>query len=85
MSRSSSDGSRAAAALLVLAFGLVAAAGPALAAGPVDVEDLLFDLQILPLDGAPPPPFTLEALDGTRWSLAALRGRPALLYFWESG
>ncbi len=55
---------------------------PALAAQ--DLEDLLWDLQIVPLDD-PAPPFTLEALAGGRRSLAEFRGRPLMLYFWESG
>jgi hypothetical protein len=58
------------------------AAVPALSAH--DLEDLLWDLQIVPLDD-PPPPFTLEALAGGRRSLAEFRGRPVMLYFWESG
>ena len=55
---------------------------PAIAAN--DLEDLLWDLQIVPLDDSAPP-FTLEALDGRRRSLAEFRGRPVMLYFWESG
>ena len=55
---------------------------PALAAQ--DIEDLLWDLQIVPLDD-PSRPFTLEALDGGRRSLAEFLGRPVMLYFWESG
>jgi cytochrome oxidase Cu insertion factor (SCO1/SenC/PrrC family) len=48
------------------------------------LDDLLFDLQLVPLDGQTPPPFTLERLDSTRVSLADYRGRPVLLYFWAS-
>lgn len=61
----------------------VSAAIPALAAD--NLEDLLWDLQIVPLDDAAPPPFTLEAVDGGKKSLANFLGRPVLLYFWESG
>ena len=61
---------------------LTSVAVPALAAQ--ELEDLLWDLQIVPLD-EPPPPFTLEALAGGRRSLAEFRGRPVMLYFWESG
>ena len=49
-----------------------------------DLEDLLWDLQIVPLDDAAPP-FTLEALAGGHRSLTEFRGRPLMLYFWESG
>lgn len=69
------------------AFAILAAvltASPAAAADPVDVDQLLADLQILSLAGTAPAPFALADLAGRRWSLADLRGRPALLYFWES-
>ena len=61
------------------------AVGPAPAAGGPDLEDLLWDLQILPLAPDPPPAFSLTGLDGRRWSQADLRDRAGLLYFWESG
>jgi hypothetical protein len=48
------------------------------------INDLLFDLQLLPLEGTTPPAFSLETLDGRRLALADLRGRAALLYFWAS-
>jgi cytochrome oxidase Cu insertion factor (SCO1/SenC/PrrC family) len=55
----------------------------------VDADDafdkLLSDLQITPLGDQAPPPFTLESVDGKRVSLAGLRGRVVLLYFWEAG
>jgi hypothetical protein len=51
-------------------------------AGPLD--DLLMDLQLLPLDGRTPKAFALESLDGRRVALADLAGRPALLYFWAT-
>lgn len=74
---------RARLALVALALlTLWSVAVPALSAQ--ELEDLLWDLQIVPLD-EPPPPFTLEALDGGRRSLAEFRGRPVMLYFWESG
>jgi cytochrome oxidase Cu insertion factor (SCO1/SenC/PrrC family) len=58
-----------------------------LAAAPVSadtVADLLFELGFVPLDGRPPPAFTLAGLDGRPVSLAQLRGRVVLLYFWAT-
>ena len=52
------------------------------AAGSLD--DLLMELQLVPLDGRTPRPFALASLDGRRVTLADLAGRPALLYFWAS-
>jgi hypothetical protein len=59
-------------------------AGPAAAgaAGADTVEELLWDLQIVPLEGAAPAPFTLGGLDSPARSLDAARGRVVLLYFW---
>jgi peroxiredoxin len=48
------------------------------------VEDLLLDLQVLPLDGQTPPGFTLESLDGRKVSLRDFLGKPVLLYFWAT-
>jgi cytochrome oxidase Cu insertion factor (SCO1/SenC/PrrC family) len=48
------------------------------------LADLMMDLELIPLDGQTPKPFTLESLDGKRVALAALAGRPALLYFWAT-
>ena len=44
----------------------------------------LFDLQLVPLAGRTPAPFSLEALNGGTMTLAGLKGRPVLLYFWAS-
>ena len=52
--------------------------------GAADVEDLLFDLQLIPLGGETPPAFTLESLDGKKVSLGDYRGKPVFLYFWAS-
>jgi cytochrome oxidase Cu insertion factor (SCO1/SenC/PrrC family) len=52
------------------------------AAGSLD--DLLMDLQLVPLEGQSPKPFALSSLDGRRVALADLAGRPALLYFWAT-
>src|SRR5712692_11363480 len=46
------------------------------------LEDLVMDLELVPMDGQTPKPFTLESLDGKRVALGDLAGRPALLYFW---
>jgi hypothetical protein len=49
------------------------------------LDDLLFDLQLVPMAGQTPPAFELEKLiDGKKVTLAELRGRPVLLYFWAS-
>lgn len=66
---------------MLLAGGLAWLPGAAAAA---DLEDLLLDLQIIPLDGQAPPVFTLESLDGKKVSLGDYRGKPVLLYFWAS-
>lgn len=69
-------------AYAVLVSVLVVVAVVPAAAGPLD--DLLFDLQLVPLGGRAPAPFSLEALNGGTVSLAGLKGRPVLLYFWAS-
>lgn len=66
---------------LLLATLAIAVAGPA-ATGALD--DLLVHLQLVPLEGRTPPPLSLEALDGGTVTLAALKGRPVLVYFWAS-
>jgi cytochrome oxidase Cu insertion factor (SCO1/SenC/PrrC family) len=60
------------------------AAAPAGAADKV-LDDLMFDLQLVPMAGQVPPPFELERLgDGKKTTLAEHRGRPVLLYFWAT-
>jgi cytochrome oxidase Cu insertion factor (SCO1/SenC/PrrC family) len=69
--------------VLAALLGLLAAA-PAVAADKV-LDDLLFDLQLVPMAGQVPPPFELERLsDGKKTTLAEHRGRPVLLYFWAT-
>ena len=53
-------------------------------AGAADLEDRLFDLQLIPLDSEPAPAFTLESLDGKKVSLSEYRGRAVLLYFFAT-
>ncbi len=48
------------------------------------LDDLLFDLQLVPLEGQAPPEFTLAGLDGKAVSLAQLKGRVVFLYFWAT-
>ncbi len=71
----------AVAALALVALSLSLAPG---APAAVDLEDHLWDLQILPLDGEEPPGFTLEDLQGNPVSLRDLRGRAVLVYFWAT-
>jgi hypothetical protein len=71
---------------LALAMLVLVGTGPGTAA-PKDqvLDDLLFELQLVPLDGQPAPTFTLERLgDGKTVMPADHRGRPMLLYFWAS-
>ena len=67
-------------AMLTLALG-----APAGLAADQALDDALFELQLVPLAGQVPPPFSLERLgDGKRVTLAEHRGRPVLLYFWAT-
>ncbi len=66
---------------IVLVAGLAAGENPTVSGS---IEDLLMDLQIIPLDGPAPRSFVLDALDGTRFTLADLAGQPAFLYFWAT-
>jgi cytochrome oxidase Cu insertion factor (SCO1/SenC/PrrC family) len=65
----------------------VLAAGLSLgvAAGDEALDDLLTAFQLTPLGDQKPTPFTLDSIDGKPISLADVRGRAVLLYFWESG
>jgi len=49
------------------------------------MEDLLFDLELVPLDGRTPVAFSLERLaDGKTVALADFKGRAVLVYFWAT-
>ena len=49
------------------------------------MEDLLFDLELVPLDGRTPAAFSLERLaDGKSVGLADFKGRAVLMYFWAT-
>jgi hypothetical protein len=49
------------------------------------LDDLLFDLQLVPLEGKTPPPFELERLgDGQKVTLASQKGQALFLYFWAT-
>ena len=65
--------------LLIAGVVGIAAAAPA-----PEIEDLLFDLYIVPLDGQSATDFTLENLEGKKVSLSDFRGRVVLLYFWAT-
>ena len=62
--------------LAVLVFVVSAAATP--------LDDLLFDLRFVPLDGQPAPQFSLAGLDGKPVSLRQFNDHVVLLYFWAS-
>jgi peroxiredoxin len=69
---------------LALALVLIGLALLPAAAANDSIDGLLSAFQVTPLGNRPPPPFKLESLDGGAVSLADVRGRAAMLYFWES-
>ncbi len=69
--------------LAAVLLALLVSAGVARAATEA-IEDLLFDLQLVPLDGQAPPAFALDGLDGKRMSLGDFKGQALLLYFWAT-
>jgi cytochrome oxidase Cu insertion factor (SCO1/SenC/PrrC family) len=68
----------------VAAIVLLTALLPAASAGADDLAAAIRGLDLVPLSGAAPG-FTLELLaGGARVSLADMRGKPALLYFFAT-
>ena len=70
--------------VIVALLGAVSGGSVARAETSQQVEDRLLDLQLVPLDGGPPPTFTLPGLDGKPRSLSDLKGQVVLLYFWAT-
>ena len=71
-------------ALSLAAAVLATVQGAAAAGAGGPVQDMMFDLQIIPLDGPAAKPFALQNLDGHRVSLADQKGKVTLLYFWAT-
>ena len=70
--------------LALLLATLIGLAAPAAATDKV-LDDLMFELQLVPLTGQTPPPFQLERFgDGKMVTLADYRGQPVMLYFWAT-
>ena len=57
---------------------------PTSAGADAKIDDLLRDLQIVPLEPTLPPAFSGRDLAGAPVTLAQFRGRPVLLYFWAT-
>jgi hypothetical protein len=53
-------------------------------AAAITVDDGLFDLRLVPLEGQTPAAFTLPGLDGNLVSLAQFKGDVVFLYFWAT-
>jgi cytochrome oxidase Cu insertion factor (SCO1/SenC/PrrC family) len=72
-------------ALRIAAVVLLASLLPAAFAGADGFDGALRALELIPLPATAAPAFSLEALaDGARVTLAEVRGRPALLYFFAT-
>jgi hypothetical protein len=74
-----------AAAATALAVLMVVLSGAPATPADKPLDDLLFELQLVPLEGKTPPPFELERLsDGQKVSLASQKGQAMFLYFWAT-
>jgi cytochrome oxidase Cu insertion factor (SCO1/SenC/PrrC family) len=69
---------------LALAVALVGLALLPADAADDPLDERLSAFQVTPLGDQASLPFKLESLDGKLVSLADVRGRVAMLYFWES-
>lgn len=78
-----SAGTLALLAVVVTLLGAVSRGSAGQAQATPEIEDLLWDLQLAPLDGEPPR-FTLPDLDGKSRSLSDVKGQVVLLYFWAT-
>jgi hypothetical protein len=69
----------------VLAILIVTLSGAPAKPADKALDDLLFDLQLVPLEGKTPAPFELERLsDGQKVTLASRKGQAVFLYFWAT-
>lgn len=65
--------------------GVMLSGAPSATPADKSLDDLLFDLQLVPLEGKTPPPFELERLgDGQKVTLASQKGQALFLYFWAT-
>jgi cytochrome oxidase Cu insertion factor (SCO1/SenC/PrrC family) len=72
-------------ALVLAVLALVLATVPVRPAAQAKaLDDLMIDLNITPLEGRAPPAFTVTTLDGDRLTLADVKGRAVLVYFWAT-
>ena len=76
---------RRTAALLIALILLALPGAPTAKSGDKVLDDLMFELQLVPTDGQAPAAFELERLgDGKKVTLAQHRGQPMMLYFWAT-
>ena len=58
--------------------------GTSAVAQKASLDDLMMDLGVTPLDPQAPPALSVVGLDGNRVTLADLKGRGLLVYFWAT-